>query len=127
MKVIIAGSRWIYDSVIVAESMWRCGFPIDTVVSGCANGIDSLGIAWAEERAIPVERFPYPSGSGIFGGPMRNKKMAMYADALVLIWDGVSRGSADMLRQAVKHNLPIFEARLVVPMHEFPRWVFSHL
>lgn len=34
--------------------------------------------------------------------------MADYADALVLVWDGHSRGSADMLARAVRGGLKVF-------------------
>lgn len=56
---------------------------------------------------IHVEPFPYPDGYGRAGGPIRNAKMAEYGDALLLIWDGKSRGSQSMLREATKRKLRV--------------------
>jgi hypothetical protein len=38
--------------------------------------------------------------------------MANYADALVLIWNGSSKGSADMLRKATEKGLPCYVVTL---------------
>ena len=46
-------------------------------------------------------------------GPLRNMEMAINADALVLVWDGKSAGSASMKREAERAGLLIFE--LIVP------------
>lgn len=35
--------------------------------------------------------------------------MADYADAMILVWDGKSRGSANMLKQAREKGLKIYE------------------
>jgi hypothetical protein len=35
--------------------------------------------------------------------------MAEYADALILVWDGKSRGSASMKREMEKLGKPIYE------------------
>lgn len=40
--------------------------------------------------------------------------MAEYGDALLLIWDGKSRGNASMKKEMQKQNKPIFE--VVLPM-----------
>lgn len=71
------------------------------VVSGCAPGPDSLGIRWASENNIPLKKFPANwRPNGIYNaraGLERNQDMANFADALLLLWDGKSRGSAHML------------------------------
>jgi hypothetical protein len=46
---------------------------------------------------------------GKAAGPKRNKRMAEAADALILVWDGKSKGSASMKSEAQKRGLKIFE------------------
>ena len=113
MRLIIAGSREITDYELVANAIADSDFhpiEIDEVVSGTARGVDQLGEQWANLRGIPVKRFvPDWNKHGKAAGPIRNQAMARYANALVLIWDGESRGSASMKREALKCGLKIHE------------------
>lgn len=111
MKVIIAGSRTIKDARLVEDAIRRSGFRITEVVSGKEpNGVDKLGEDWADINGIPVKPFPADwDNLGNAAGPIRNGKMAKYADALVCVWDGVSRGSRSMIRLARKAGLKVFE------------------
>lgn len=108
MKVIIAGSRNL-DPVLVVDAMehWDFG-PITEVVSGGARGIDMGGESWAKFNGIPVRVMAADwEHLGRGAGPNRNERMAAYADALCLIWDGKSRGSANMLSMARKYKLDV--------------------
>lgn len=116
MKTIIAGSRRLpihHDKIwLVSDAVHLSGWKdqITEVVSGGCRGIDLAGEMFAENYAIPVRRFlPEWENEGKGAGPIRNSQMADYADALILIWDGSSRGSADMLRKAKKKGLKIYE------------------
>jgi len=109
MKTIIAGSRSITDIIIVYQAIEASGFDITTVVSGCARGVDVLGEKWANNEDIPVIRMPagwsrYGKGAGKF----RNIEMALIADALVAVWDGVSRGTGHMIDTARAKGLKIY-------------------
>ena len=109
MKVIVAGSRNITDEASVfcnIESVWF--EKIDEIVSGTASGVDRLGERYAAERGIPVKQFPADwAAHGKAAGYMRNKQMADYADALIAIWDGRSKGTRHMINlmlDAGKHT-----------------------
>lgn len=109
MKVIIAGSRNFTDFVYTEELILRTGFEITEIVSGCCRGVDTLGEKFALKHNIPLSKFPARwSAYGKSAGHRRNEEMAMYADALILIWDGESKGSLNMLRNANKNNLKVF-------------------
>ena len=108
MRVIIAGSRWIDDYELVKKHILRSEFEITEVVSGCCRGVDTLGEDFADEIGVPVKPFPFVKGAGKAGVPIRNQQMAEYADALILIWDGESKGSLDMLRKATKEKLMVY-------------------
>ena len=109
MKVIIAGSRHIEQWQPVWQAITDSGFRITEVVSGCASGVDTHGLRWAEDRGVPFTPFPAAWGDhGRAAGPMRNARMAEYADALIAVWDGKSRGTADMIQKAAAKPMPMF-------------------
>jgi hypothetical protein len=96
MKTIIAGSRTITDISI----LYRMVLPWDIteVVSGAARGVDMMGEEFAFDMGIPVKRFPANwTKFGRGAGFIRNAEMALYAEALVTIWDGYSKGTANMI------------------------------
>lgn len=132
MRCIIAGSRHIKSRALVIEAILRCPWwhEITCVVSGCAGGVDQIGAEWARTAKIPVKNMPADwdnlkaPGAVIRineatgraynakAGPDRNERMAQYADALILVWNGKSEGSADMLRAAQRHGLRVWEEKV---------------
>lgn len=123
MRTIIAGSRSLdkpepikryLDSV---RAMLRASnVEIAEVVCGCARGVDTIGEQWANENGIPVARFPADwDRNGRQAGPIRNLQMAKYADALIAIWDGKSRGTKNMLDLARRHKLFVWEISMDIP------------
>jgi len=113
MKVVIAGDRDVTDRDLVWSIIDQSPFEITEVVCGKARGVDTLGEEWAEAHGIPVKPFPYIRGVGKAGGPMRNKQMADYADALIAIWiRSKSKGTKDMITQAFKGGLHMYVVNL---------------
>jgi hypothetical protein len=118
MKVIIAGGRDFTSFNIVQDAIKASGFEITEVVSGKAKGVDTLGEIYALGANIPVVGFPADwNKNGRAAGPMRNKEMAEYADALIAVWDGVSKGTANMIMQARRNRLEVF-IYLVKEIHD---------
>jgi hypothetical protein len=108
MKVIVAGSRHINDYPAICLAIGASGFEITELVSGGANGVDHLGEQWAKKRGIRIKVFPAEwEKYGRSAGPRRNEQMALYADALILVWDGKSTGSRNMLYLAKARRLKI--------------------
>jgi len=109
MKVIIAGSRNLIKHSYIQTAVEKSGFQIDEVVSGCAVGADSLGEYWAEMNSIPVKKFPAPWDQyGKAAGAIRNVRMAEYADAAIVVWDGVSKGSKHMIKEMHDRRKPCY-------------------
>ena len=109
MKTIIAGSRGIIGINAVRVAVLRCPWTITEVVSGTARGVDRLGEQWAAENNIPITRFPADWNQfGKSAGYIRNEAMAEYAEALLAIWDGVSKGTGHMIDIATMKDLEIF-------------------
>lgn len=109
MKVIIAGSRNLEDYTLVAQAMQRCGFDVTEVVCGMATGVDTLGYRWAQCNNISIKEMPAQWHQyGKRAGPVRNKQMAEYADAAVIIWDGKSPGSRNMINEMIRAKKPYY-------------------
>lgn len=109
MKVIIAGSRNLEDYGLVAQAMQRCGFDVTEVVCGMAAGIDTLGYRWAQCYNKPIKEMPANwNRDGKAAGPIRNREMAKYADAAVIIWDGESPGSRNMVDEMIRAKKPYY-------------------
>jgi hypothetical protein len=102
MRTIIAGSRDLNDRKALMLAISRCGWKITEVVCGGAKGMDALGKEWAESQDIPVVVFAADwDKHGKRAGPLRNCKMAGYADALICVrYDQGSPGSAHMVKTA---------------------------
>jgi hypothetical protein len=112
-KLIIAGSRELnpgthaIDAAILRYPMLTGllqSSALVEIVSGTARGIDALGETWAKKQ--DTQKF------GKRAGLLRNEQMAEYADALLLIWDGESRGSKNMLFNMKKLGKQVFEVKL---------------
>lgn len=113
MKTIIAGCRHFIGSIgqrlvwnAINETRWSA--VITEIVHGGAVGIDAAAHA-ACEGHWPVKVFPADwKTHGKAAGPIRNRQMADYADALIAVWDGKSRGTANMIEEAKKRGLKVF-------------------
>lgn len=110
MKVIIAGSRNITDKQKVFNLIgsYHGKNKITEVVCGEARGVDLLGREWAEKHNIPIASFP--ANWTLYGktaGFKRNVQMALYADRLLAIWDGKSRGTQHMINIMYKQHKPV--------------------
>ena len=105
MKLLIAGSRSIreYDlSPYIPHA-------VDTIISGGAQGVDSLAESYADEHKLSkyVIR-PQYKRYGRAAPLKRNQEMVDMADAVLVIWDGKSRGSRFTVEYARKQNKPLF-------------------
>lgn len=116
MKVIIAGSR---DLKVTPEEIQAAvdasGFEVTEHVSGHALGVDVVGEVWAwkhEPRRIPTKVF-YADWLNLkrAAGPIRNRAMAEYADALIAIYrkGKLTPGTRSMISEARKRGLKIYE------------------
>jgi hypothetical protein len=123
MKLIIAGSRELDPRLVYVAIEFalreRIG-EIEQVVSGGARGVDGVGEVWAHDRGIPVRRFDADwKQYGLSAGYRRNAEMGAYANEALIIWDGDSRGTANMMKVMEGLNKP-FEKILMEPTQPAP-------
>ena len=116
MKTIIAGGRDFKDYNLLKKQVdyYRLHKnEITEVVSGGAAGADSLGEMYAIENNIPIKVFNADwNKHGRAAGPM-----AEYADVLIAVWDGQSKGTKNMIDQMNKLNKPVFIVWIGEPFH----------
>ena len=113
MKLIVAGSRncdTAQDYKLVEKALNK--LKPSEIVSGCAKGPDSFGEWYAKENNISLKLFAanwklYGRGAGY----KRNIQMAEYANSLLYLWDGKSKGTKHMIDSAKKYGLTIFDVK----------------
>jgi hypothetical protein len=115
VRLIIAGGRYYR---LTSDDLARLDAieGVTEVVSGGCRGVDKDGEAWARSRRIAIKVFKAKwSTHGPAAGPIRNREMALYGDAVALFPGG--RGTKDMHREAIANGLKVFDYRNVPVPH----------
>lgn len=115
MITIIAGSRDITDLRLLEKVIVDSKIKITEVVCGGARGVDDLGRKWSGNgNRIPLKLFPADwNRFGKSAGYKRNVEMANYANALIALWDGTSRGTKHMINIATQKGLIVYVRNLL--------------
>ena len=104
MKLLVVGSRSITDfdlSPYITED-------VDTIISGGAGGVDSLAEKYADMHRL--SKYIMRPRYDLYGrvAPLkRNEQMVDIADAVLIIWDGSSKGTLYTLKYTKKMNKPV--------------------
>lgn len=104
MKVAVIGSRGL--NIPIPED----AIPKETtqLVSGAANGIDRMARAFAIEHHIQIlEVLPEFERFGRAAPLKRNEAIVDYADFVLAIWDGRSRGTKYVIDRCRKTGTPV--------------------
>lgn len=93
-RLAIIGTRVFTDYELLETTLNEYKDQISLVVSGGAEGADTLGEYWANENNIKTKIF-YPNWNkyGKRAGYLRNKEIVENSDAVIAFWDGKSRGT----------------------------------
>lgn len=114
MKVIVAGPRDFHDYSFAKKQLDRILQRLNKdrleIVSGGANGADALGERYAKENGYKLHRKPADwKKHKKAAGPIRNREMAQYADALVAFQpeNGSTPGTKNMIKTANELGLKV--------------------
>jgi hypothetical protein len=113
MKVIIAGSRSITDYKTVESAIKESKFEITEIISGGARGVDKLGELYAVNNNIKLTIMKADwDKHGKSAGYIRNQEMSEIAEAVIILWDGASKGTKNMLEVSIKKGLKSYVKKL---------------
>lgn len=104
LRICFSGSR---DYPALGQIDWVLEtLPPDTViVHGGARGVDQYVEMAARNRGFVTEvHRPDWEAKGRAAGPARNREMISVCDYLIAFWDGVSRGTAHTIREAIRQE-----------------------
>ena len=104
MRVAVIGSRTLH-----LENLSDY-LPEETteIISGGAKGIDADAKKYAQENEIALTEFLPDYQRYGRGAPLkRNIQIIEYADMVLAVWDGKSRGTKFVIDQCQKKNIPV--------------------
>lgn len=116
-RVAVVGSRTFNDRDRLFKILTLNRAKIKLIVSGGANGADTLATEWATTYGVPYLVFPaawhdpetgaYDKGAGF----RRNHDIVKHSDVVLAFWDGESGGTAHTIEitQNAKKVLRIFK------------------
>lgn len=119
----IIGSRTFTSMALVSEraSELCANHQIVGIVSGGADGADTLGAEFAKANKIPLRVFkPDWSTHGRGAGFIRNKLIVDAADLVLAFWDGRSKGTQHAIAYAKQMNKPVHVVRQIPDLFEPP-------
>ena len=84
------------------DALWAAG-ELSQVVSGGAKGVDRLAACWARANGADlVELRPDYATHGAGAPHVRNAEIVKRAGLVLVVWDGVSRGTLSAARTAAR-------------------------
>ncbi len=115
MKLLIVGSR----TILAFDLSRHIPAKTELIISGGAKGIDQLAERYADQHKISkLILYPQYSRYGKAAPIKRNEAMVALADAVLVIWDGTSKGSKYIIEYTKKKNKPI---TVIVPNNRPPK------
>lgn len=111
MKLAVIGSRDFdnYKQLKIVLNELLKSFSINCIVSGGANGADSLAEKYARSNNIPIEIYkPDWEKYGRGAGFIRNTTIWDNSDLGIAFWDGKSKGTQHSFKIAKKQQKDLY-------------------
>lgn len=105
----VVGSRTFQSYAVLKQRLdeERNKTPFDTIVSGGAEGADTLAAQYARENGIVLVELRPDMSKGRFAPLIRNTDIVRRADRVIAFWDGQSTGTLDSIKKARKMSKPL--------------------
>ena len=101
LKIAVVGSRTIEKIDLGHILPAKCS----EIISGGARGVDSCASNFAKENNIELKIFlPEYSIYGKSAPILRNRRIVDYADKVIIIWDGNSKGTKSVIDYCIKKH-----------------------
>ena len=116
MRLIVAGSREIHNVDLIETHMFAFEdrYGLFDLICGMARGVDMAAHDIAESYRIPIHEYPAEWDKyGKSAGYRRNAEMAKHADALMVFWNGGSKGTKHMIDIALQRRIPTILINIV--------------
>jgi hypothetical protein len=110
MKLGVVGSRSFTDFQRMVFELDKLDLSVsDVIVSGgCPKGADSMAESYARLRKLPLKvLYADWKKLGRGAGLIRNRELVKVCDQIVVFWDGVSRGSANVISNCMASGKPV--------------------
>jgi len=99
MKIAIIGSRGLKIDGLGEYVPKEC----TEIVSGGARGVDECAARYAKENGLKLTEFLPEYNRFGRGAPLkRNLQIIEYADEVIALWDGISKGTKYVIDQCEK-------------------------
>jgi len=106
MKLAIIGSRTLKQAQVlelITETLE--GLHVSEIITGGANGVDSIAEYYAKQHNIKCKIFyPVYAVHGKRAPLIRNNEIVKNCDILLAIWDGTSTGTAYTFNKAKREG-----------------------
>lgn len=116
MKLGIVGSRTLNQKnvkEIISQVVAKSKNKIDEIVTGGANGVDSIAELFAKQNNIKCTVFLPQYETYSKRAPLiRNNVILENSDAILAIWDGESKGTLYTINRAKKLGLKVMIVNL---------------
>lgn len=117
MKILVCGGRNLDSSevqnILDRDLVLYLSAPITRVIHGGARGADTGGAQWGRANRIPVSE--YKANWDVYGksaGVRRNQQMIDEGKPDYVVAFPGGRGTADMIRRAEQHNIPVIRLKI---------------
>lgn len=117
MKLIITGTSGIaIPQATMSNIIKFLDLNIDEIISGGSkNSPDESGELWAKSNNIALRIFfPNTGIDPTASNTMRNREMAELADAGLVFWDGLSRGTKNIKDNLHRRKKPVYVVKTLI-------------
>lgn len=100
-KIIITASPGVTNYELLLIALQESKLKVEEVVSPSEKGSNQFGVRYSQENGLPYRPFPICwSAYGNRAAYMRNHDMVAYADAALILWEGINRH--DIIRHLIR-------------------------